>query len=149
MKLKLILEDIYQQMTGKTDDHEGEMAITDLKSLADRASQLADHLQKNNTQELEGWVQAKITKAADYIGAVYDNYMFSPDQQDGGCGCGGGCDDCAEENESHVATTSFLPSMREEKKKATCCYRCGRVHVKGTTCKKPYLTGKDSCKNKK
>ena len=29
--------------------------------------------------------------------------------------------------------------------KATCCHRCGRVHVKGTPCKKPYLKGKDSC----
>ncbi len=147
MKLTALLEDIYQQMTGKVDDHEGEMSITDLRSLAHRANQLADHLEKNNIQELEGWVQAKITKAADYIGAVYDNYMFSPDQQGGDCGCGGGCDDC--QDESHVATLSYLPSMKEEKKKATCCYRCGRVHVKGTTCKRPYLTGKESCKNKK
>jgi hypothetical protein len=30
-------------------------------------------------------------------------------------------------------------------KKATCCHKCGRVHVKGTACKRPYLTGKDSC----
>ena len=29
--------------------------------------------------------------------------------------------------------------------KATCCHRCGRVHVKGTPCKKPYLKGKKSC----
>jgi hypothetical protein len=29
--------------------------------------------------------------------------------------------------------------------KATCCHRCGRVHVKGTPCKKPYLKGKESC----
>ena len=29
--------------------------------------------------------------------------------------------------------------------KATCCHRCGRVHVKGSGCKKPYLKGKDSC----
>jgi hypothetical protein len=147
MKLTTLLEDIYQQVTGKVDDHEGEMAITDLRSLAQRASQLADHLEKNNKQELEGWVQAKITKAADYIGAVYDNYMFSPHQQGEDCGCAGGCDDCQEE--SHIATLSFLPSMKEETKKATCCYRCGRTHVKGTACKRPYLTGKESCKNRK
>ena len=30
--------------------------------------------------------------------------------------------------------------------KATCCGKCGRVHVKGTECKKPYLTGKDHCR---
>jgi hypothetical protein len=30
--------------------------------------------------------------------------------------------------------------------KATCCGKCGRTHVKGTECKKPYLTGKDHCR---
>ena len=30
---------------------------------------------------------------------------------------------------------------------ATCCGRCGRVHVKGTKCKTPYLKGKDHCRN--
>lgn len=145
MKLTTLLEDIYQQVTGKVDDHEGEMSITDLRSLAHRASQLADHLEKNNIQELEGWVQAKITKAADYIGAVYDNYMFSPDQQGGDCGCGGGCEDC--QDESHVATLSYLPSMKEEK--SICCHACGHKHKRNTSCPTPKLTGKRSCKNKK
>ena len=31
---------------------------------------------------------------------------------------------------------------------ATCCGRCGRVHVKGSGCKRPYLKGKDHCRNK-
>ena len=31
--------------------------------------------------------------------------------------------------------------------KATCCGKCGRVHVKGTKCKRPFLTGKDHCRN--
>ena len=39
-----------------------------------------------------------------------------------------------------------IKSMLQEK--AICCHRCGRVHVKGTKCKKPYLTGKKSCKYK-
>lgn len=30
--------------------------------------------------------------------------------------------------------------------KATCCGKCGRVHVKGTKCKRPFLTGKDHCR---
>jgi len=30
---------------------------------------------------------------------------------------------------------------------ATCCGKCGRVHVKGTKCKRPFLTGKDHCRN--
>jgi hypothetical protein len=32
--------------------------------------------------------------------------------------------------------------------KATCCGRCGRVHVKGSGCKRPYLKGKSHCRNK-
>jgi len=41
--------------------------------------------------------------------------------------------------------------LTEKAKKATCCHRCGRTHVKGTKCKKPYLS-KDNprhCKNRK
>lgn len=124
MKLKNLVEDLYQQMTGKTDDHEVEMSITDLRSLAHRAAALADHLEKGGHQDLEGWIQAKITKAADYIGAVYDNYMFSPDHE---------CNTCGGE-------------LNEEK--STCCGKCGRFHVKGTTCPKPYLTGKKHCRNR-
>ena len=30
--------------------------------------------------------------------------------------------------------------------KATCCGKCGRTHVKGTECKRPFLTGKDHCR---
>jgi hypothetical protein len=124
MKLTKLVEDLYQQMTGKTDDHEVEMAVTDLRSLAHRASQLADHLEKEKPTDLEGWVQAKITKASDYIGAVYDNHMFSPDQECNTCG------DSVNEGAS------------------TCCGKCGHFHVKGTSCPKPYLTGKRHCRNR-
>ena len=34
------------------------------------------------------------------------------------------------------------------KEGATCCGRCGRVHVKGSGCKRPYLKGKSHCRNK-
>lgn len=30
--------------------------------------------------------------------------------------------------------------------KSTCCGKCGRMHVKGTECKTPYLKGKDHCR---
>jgi hypothetical protein len=98
MKLKKLVEDLYQQMTGQTDDHEIEMAITDLRSLAHRAAQLADHFEKEKPKDLEGWVQAKITKAADYIGSVYDNHMFSPDQE---------CDTCGDVNEGVIKVFSY------------------------------------------
>jgi hypothetical protein len=44
---------------------------------------------------------------------------------------------------AEVKRLNALQSVNEAK--ATCCLRCGRVHVKGTPCKKPYLKGKDSC----
>jgi hypothetical protein len=36
-----------------------------------------------------------------------------------------------------------------DEKKGTCCHKCGHVHVKGTACPKPYLTGKRSCERRK
>jgi len=35
--------------------------------------------------------------------------------------------------------------MPLEEKKGTCCGKCGHVHVKGTSCPKPFLTGKHHC----
>lgn len=53
-------------------DHEGAMAKADLYKLANYSIKLFKQLDGN--QQLEGWVQAKITKAADYIASVY-HYM--------------------------------------------------------------------------
>ena len=33
--------------------------------------------------------------------------------------------------------------------KGTCCSKCGHVHVKGTSCPKPFLTGKSHCSRRK
>jgi hypothetical protein len=82
--LKRLFEDISNQLTGQVDDHEVEMAITDLRAIADMAAKLAEHLSQENPKELEGWVQAKITKAADYVESVYKNHVYS----DHDCGCG-------------------------------------------------------------
>lgn len=53
-------------------DHEAKMARADLFKLAQYSFKLFKMIQED--QELEGWVQAKITKAADYIASVY-HYM--------------------------------------------------------------------------
>ena len=50
-------------------DHEGAMAKADLHKLANYSIKLFKQIEDN--QQLEGWVQAKITKAADYIASVY------------------------------------------------------------------------------
>lgn len=53
-------------------DDEGRMAKADLYKLANYSLKLFKQLDDN--QQLEGWVQAKITKAADYVASVY-HYM--------------------------------------------------------------------------
>lgn len=53
----------------RPDDHEAKMARADLFKLAQYSFKLFKMIQED--QELEGWVQAKITKAADYIASVY------------------------------------------------------------------------------
>jgi hypothetical protein len=58
-------------------DHEVQMARADLYKIAKYAIQLHDML-KNVTEEegLQGWQQAKITKAADYLGSVFHNLEY-------------------------------------------------------------------------
>ena len=53
-------------------DHEAKMARADLFKCAQYSFKLFKMISED--QELEGWVQAKITKAADYIASVY-HYM--------------------------------------------------------------------------
>ena len=50
-------------------DHEGAMARADLYKLANYSLKLFKQMEDN--AQLEAWVQAKITKAADYIASVY------------------------------------------------------------------------------
>ena len=54
------------------DDHEVQMAQGDLYQMAKKT--IALHKMLDNVDQLEGWVQGKITLASDYIATVYD-YM--------------------------------------------------------------------------
>ena len=51
------------------DDHEVEMALSDLHKLEKYAPEVAQLASQYS--DLPGWVQAKITLAADYLGKVY------------------------------------------------------------------------------
>lgn len=53
-------------------DHEGAMARADLYRAAKMSMKLFQMIQDG--QQLEGWVQAKITKSADYLDSIY-HYM--------------------------------------------------------------------------
>lgn len=56
------------------DDHEAEMARADLYKLAKYSVKLFRMIEEG--EELEGWVQAKITKASDYVSSVYHHLEY-------------------------------------------------------------------------
>ena len=58
-------------------DHEVQMARADLYKVAKYAIKLHDMLkQVTEAEGIEGWQQAKITKAADYISSVYHSLEY-------------------------------------------------------------------------
>lgn len=58
-------------------DHEVQMARADLYKIAKYAIKLHDMLKTVSEAEgLQGWQQAKITKASDYISSVYHNLDY-------------------------------------------------------------------------
>jgi len=103
-------------------DDESSMAKAQLKSIQSNTSRLMDIIQDD--EQLDAWVQSKLTKAEDYLDAVA-GYLES------------------EEGEDKQGPVTIAVALNE--KKGTCCYKCGHVHVKGTPHPTPYLTGKGSC----
>ena len=68
-------------------DEEGKMAKRQLEQLSDYSNELLGML--NDNEQLESWVQSKITKAVDYISTVkhYLEYeMGMGNGESGGCG---------------------------------------------------------------
>jgi len=64
----------------EADDHEISMARGELEAVADKALKLSSMLQdKSDDDQLEAWVQSKITKAKDYINSVVDYMTYNPD----------------------------------------------------------------------
>lgn len=60
-------------------DEEGDMAKTQLRTIADAAKELHDML--DDDENMPEWVQNKITKATDYIDSVRD-YLKSEKNDD-------------------------------------------------------------------
>jgi hypothetical protein len=64
---------VHEETSSKVEgDYEGEMARGELEYTIQNAQEILDQLKDGD--ELEAWVQSKITKAADYISTVKD-YM--------------------------------------------------------------------------
>ena len=77
MREKDLNEDLATMAYKAEADHEVQMARADLYKIAKYAIQMHEML-KGVTEEqgLEGWVQSKITKASDYLGAVYHHMDY-------------------------------------------------------------------------
>jgi hypothetical protein len=77
MTEKKIQEALSELATAADQDHEVQMARADLYNIADKAIKLHSILKtRSEEQGLEGWQQAKITKAADYLDSVYNSLSY-------------------------------------------------------------------------
>lgn len=78
MARKKVQENHLADMAMKAEmDHEVQMARSDLYKIAKYAVELHDMLKnKSEAEGLQGWQQSKITKAADYLGAVYHDMDY-------------------------------------------------------------------------
>lgn len=74
-----------QEQTGDytkdPDGYEGEMAKRSLHFMAQQAAQLHDIIMDD--ENLEPWVQAKITKAADYLKSAFEAIKYDKDHPEG------------------------------------------------------------------
>jgi hypothetical protein len=124
-------DDDYEEEVGEgvnEDDHlqpddESSMAKAQLRSIQSNASKMMDLLGDND--QLDAWVQAKLTKAEDYLDSVA-GYT---------------------ESEKHQDQDTRIVALALNEKKATYCGRCGHTHVKGTPCPRPFKEGVDSKKS--
>jgi hypothetical protein len=98
-------------------DDESSMAKAQLRSIQSNASKMMDLLGDND--QLDAWVQAKLTKAEDYLDSVA-GYT---------------------ESEKHQDQDTRIVALALNEKKATYCGRCGHTHVKGTPCPRPFKEG--------
>ncbi len=77
MREKDLKEDLATLAYKAESDHEVQMARSDLYKIAKYSIKLHELLKTIDEQQgIEGWVQSKITKAADYIGSVYHHLDY-------------------------------------------------------------------------
>ena len=70
-----------EQIIKEADDHEVGMGLSALKSSVRSAKVIYDNIKKRDVEELEGWVQEKLTLASDYLKNVAD-YMEDLEEYD-------------------------------------------------------------------
>lgn len=121
MKLKHILNE-YLPHSQEPDDEAG-MIKSDLYHIANYASELYKILSELETRggyDFPHWWQSKIVEAKNNMDAA----------------------------KHYLEHELFQTGTQVSEIKSTCCGNCGRMHPKGTSCPKPYLTGERHCKNR-
>lgn len=76
------LTGLKKESVNEADDHEVGMGLSALKESVRSAKIIYDEIKKRDIQELEGWVQYKLTLASDYLNTVAQ-YMEDLDEYDG------------------------------------------------------------------
>lgn len=85
MKKPSVRESISELADTVDRDHEVQMARSDLYKIAEYAIKLHNMLKSVSEEEgIEGWQQAKITKAADYISSVFHALEYDTKYSDKG-----------------------------------------------------------------
>jgi hypothetical protein len=121
-------------------DHEVQMARADLYKIAKYSIKLHEMLKSVSEAEgLEGWVQSKITKAADYLGSVYHHLDY--EQATGELGestndcdetCPKSCPDCG-----GTGDPAKFKAMKTEARDTHCSDKCCGSDVKAEDCTCP------------
>ena len=147
-------------------DDEPNMLKKDIYDIAVYAAKLYKQLDKYDQMDGEvdfpHWWQGKVIKAREFISSA-QHYLEAEEKQpiidalalEGKQTEAQLKDKWREWNKKHPKDQIDWNEYREEhedelikEEKATCCGKCGRVHVKGN-CKKPYLKGAKHCRNSK
>ena len=148
-------------------DDEPNMLKKDIYDIAVYAAKLYKQLDKYDQMDGEidfpHWWQGKVIKAREFISSA-QHYLEAEEKQpiidqlalEGKQTETQLKDKWREWNKKHPKDQIDWNEYREEhedelikEEKATCCGKCGRVHVKGTKCKTPYLKGAKHCRNNK
>ena len=132
----------------RLDELSGEQqgAIHDLQNILDQAAGLGDEARQIFRQHFPSMVSKGEAYGAFELGSSANRYdttlesLIDEIQEHG---------DEMEEGKykSDAQRKAVHAAKAEVNEGATCCGRCGRVHVKGSGCKRPYLKGKDHCRN--
>ena len=106
-------DDIKPEMPVVHDDHEGSMARSELYRAAKYSMKLFQMIEDG--QDLEGWVQAKITKSADYLDSVYHYMEYQVKFGDGSSASN--IDDITGDAEAEIADDEPVSDMDDEERK--------------------------------